>query len=122
MNKVILTGNLTKDPELRKTQNGTNVVSGTVAVRRERKDVNGDYPTDFINFVAWGSQADYLANYAYKCDRIELCGRWETRTYENRDGQNVLVNEVQVETVSVFSKQPKQETQQQRIDDDDLPF
>lgn len=121
MNKVILTGNLTKDPELRKTNNGTNVVSSTVAVSRDRKDADGNYGTDFINFVAWGAQADYLANYGNKGDRVELCGRWQVRQYENNSGQTVTVNEVHVESLSVFSKQPNQ-TRLKEVETDDLPF
>jgi len=118
MNKVILTGNLTKDIEARQTANGKNVVSSTIAVNREYKEADGSYATDFINFVAWGVQADYLANYAKKGDRLEIVGRWQVRSYE-KDGQKVRVDEVVAESLAVFTRQPKPT---QEVQPDNLPF
>lgn len=131
MNKVILSGNLVRDIELRRSQSGEAVVSNAVAVRREFKNAGGDYDTDFINFVVWGKQAEYLNDYGKKGDRVELVGRWQTRKYTNKDGADVLVNEVVVESITVFSKEPKQTqpTQQPKeqyngydFNDEDLPF
>lgn len=125
MNVVILTGNITKDPELKMTAKGTSVVSACIAVSRDIKNLNGEYVTDFINFTAWDKQADYLAQYAKKGDRLELRGRWETRDYEDRDGKMRIVHEMQVERLSVFSRQPKDITQKPElipVHDDDLPF
>lgn len=123
MNKVILSGNLTKDPELKTTMNGTKVCSACVAVQREYKEQDGTYTTDFINFVAWRGQADYLTSYGHKGDRIELVGRWQTRSYENANGQSVRVDEVQVESLSVFSKKPQEvDTSDLKEIDGDLPF
>lgn len=122
MNKVLLTGNLTKEIELKQTNSGTNVVSSTVAVSRNRKDADGNYGTDFINFVAWGAQAEYLANYGQKGDRIEICGRWQTRQYDDKNGQKVTVNEVQVESLSVFSRKTKSQNELKEVETDDLPF
>lgn len=117
MNKVILTGNLTRDIEARQTTNGKSVVSASIAVNREYKEVDGSYSVDFINFVAWGAQADYLAQYAKKGDRLEIVGRWQVRSYE-KDGQKVRVDEVVAESVAVFTKQPKMP----EIQESDLPF
>ena len=128
MNKVILTGNLVKDVEVRQTQSGKEVVSNSIAVKRDFKDSDGNYPTDFINFVAWGSQATYLGDYAKKGDRLEIVGRWQVRTYEDQNGDKRTMNECLVESVSVFSKSEKQDQKKQNkpkfeeVDDSDLPF
>lgn len=126
MNKVCLSGNLVRDIELRRSQSGEAVVSNAVAVRREFKNTGGEYDTDFINFVVWGKQAEYLNDYGKKGDRVELVGRWQTRKYTNKDGADVLVNEVVVESITVFSKEPKQtqpaQTPVNEYDDSDLPF
>ncbi len=105
MNKVILTGNLVRDPELKQTTNGKSVLSNTLAVNREIKGEDGTYPTDFIDFTAWGQQAEYLARYGRKGDRVELCGRWQQRHYKDQNGYDRRVDECQVENLSVFSRQ-----------------
>jgi len=122
MNKVILTGNLTHDIEVKATGNGKSVASGSIAVRREYKDPNGEYGTDFVNFVAWGYQADYLGQYARKGDRVEIVGRWQVRYYENDDGKKVRVDEVVIENVSVTLSRQKSENIGALVQADDLPF
>lgn len=105
MNKVILTGNLVRDPELKQTTNGKSVLSNTLAVNREIKGDDGNYLTDFIDFTAWGQQAEYLARYGHKGDRVELCGRWQQRTWQDQNGNKRRADECQVENISVFSRQ-----------------
>lgn len=105
MNKVILSGNLVRVPELRRTPNGTSVCESTIAVNRERKDANGEYSADFIPFVCWQQQAEYLVRNGRKGDRVELVGRWQQREYTDRDGNRRRADEVQVENISVFSRQ-----------------
>lgn len=105
MNKVILSGNLVRVPELRRTPNGTSVCESTIAVNRERKDANGEYTADFIPFVCWQAQAEYLVRNGHKGDRLELVGRWQQREYTDRDGNRRRVDEVQVENITVFSRQ-----------------
>ena len=123
MNKVCLSGFLVKDIELKQTQNGKNVTSNRIAVSREIKDKDGNYITDFINFVAWEKQAEYLSKYATKGDRIELVGRWQTRTFTDKDGKNQTANEVLVENISVFSRKPKEEADENiNVKEEDLPF
>lgn len=133
MNKVILSGNLCRDIELRRTNSGKEVVSNAVAVSRDYKDPDGNYSSDFINIVVWGSQANYLCQYATKGDRVELVGRWTNRSYEDAKGVRQTVNECVVESIKVFRKnQDTQEDTQEKsksswIDDyeiteDDLPF
>lgn len=113
MNKVILSGNLCQEIELKQTQNGKSVVTNCIAVQREYKNERGEYESDFINLVIWGAQADYLSKYAHKGDRVELVGRWQVRKYTANDGTTRTVNECVVESIKAFSKQPRQESQPQ---------
>lgn len=104
MNKVILSGNLCRDIELKQTQGGKFVLANCVAVSREYKNANGGYDSDFINIVAWDQKAEYLSRYASKGDMVELVGRWQTRKY-TADDSSRTVNECIVEGVRIFKKQ-----------------
>jgi single-strand DNA-binding protein len=108
MNKVILSGNLCQDIELKQSAAKKSVVTNCIAVQREYKNANGEYESDFINIVVWDKQAEYLSKYASKGDRVELCGRWTVRKYTANDGTNRVVNECVVESIKAFSK-PKEE-------------
>ena len=130
MNKVILSGNLCQDVELKQTQSGKSVVTNCIAVQREYKNEQGAYDSDFINLTVWGAQADYLSKYANKGDRVELVGRWQVRKYTANDGSTRTVSECVVESIKAFSRQ-KQESQQATYaaprfdeikDGEDLPF
>lgn len=110
MNKVILTGNLCQDIEVKQTTNGKSVVTNSIAVQREFKNESGGYDTDFISLVVWGAQAEYLSKYAHKGDRVELIGRWQVRKYTANDGTTRTVNECVVESIKAFSNKPKEET------------
>ena len=109
MNKVILSGNLCKDVELLETPNGTKVLRNTIAVRREYKDADGQYSSDFIDIVLWKQQAEYLSEHAQKGDQIELVGRWTNRSYTNNDGIKKTINECTVESVSILRTKKKDE-------------
>ncbi len=123
MNIVCLTGNLVKDVELKKTTSGVSVVSGTIAVRRDYKNANGEYETDFIDFVCYRAQADYIAQYAHKGDRIELLGQWRNRKYQDSQGNNRQACDVAVNSISVMPKNAKPEEPTANITiEDDLPF
>lgn len=127
MNKVLLTGRLTKDIELRQTNSGKSVVQTSVAVKREFKE-NGEYNTDFINVVVWGASADFLKNYAKKGDLIEVVGRWQVRNYQDSQGQNRQANECVAENVSILAHvEPKPVVESNNddlppFDANDLPF
>lgn len=97
MNKVILIGRLTKDPELRYTQSGTGVATFTLAVNRRFSNQNGEREADFINCVAWQKSAEFVANYFKKGQEMALEGRLQVRTYDGNDGQRKWVTEVVVE-------------------------
>ena len=124
MNKVILTGNLCRDISIAETPSGKEVVQNCLAVRREYKNANGEYDSDFINIVAWGAQAKYLNTYGKKGDRVEVVGRWEVGKYTDSDGTQRVTNKCVVENISVFSSKPKEEQQTtlQEYTDGDLPF
>lgn len=96
INRVVLTGRLTRDMELRRTQSGTSVVSFTLAVDRNFKK-EGQPEADFINCVAWNRQAETMAQYLHRGSLIGVDGRLQTRNYENQQGQRVYVTEVVVD-------------------------
>lgn len=97
MNHVILTGRLTKDPEIRYTDSKKAVVSFSVAVD-DGKDRDGNRKTQFINCVAWEKTAEFIDEYFKKGDGINLSGKITTRTYE-KDGRKNYVTEVVVSGV-----------------------
>lgn len=93
LNKVILMGRLTGDPELKQTQGGASVVSFSIAVdRRFNKD--GEKKADFINIVAWRTTAEFVAKYFNKGSMIALVGELQTRTWEDNNGQKRYATEV----------------------------
>ncbi len=98
INNVVLVGRLTKDVNLRSTQNGTMVGAFTLAVDRTTKGQDGNRQADFIPCVIWNSKyskkAENLATYAHKGSLIGITGAIQTRNYDNKDGQRVYVTEV----------------------------
>lgn len=110
MNKILLSGNLVKDNDLRLTTNKTPVLQNTIAVRRNIKNDKGEYDSDFINIVIWGQQAEYINKYAPKGSKIELVGRWQHRSYQDNQGNTRYVDECIVEDCSILiSKAPQEE-------------
>ncbi|MBU8855266.1 single-stranded DNA-binding protein SsbA [Bacillus sp. FJAT-26377] len=99
LNRVVLVGRLTKDPELRYTPNGTAVATFTLAVNRTFTNQSGEREADFINCVIWRRQAENVANFLKKGSLAGVDGRLQTRNYENQQGQRVFVTEVQAESV-----------------------
>ena len=101
MNKVILIGGLTKDPELRTTTSGTATTSFTVAV--DRNFVNqqtGQREADFINCVAWRKQAENISRYCSKGSQVAVEGKIQTRSYDAQDGSKRYVTEVICDNVT----------------------
>ncbi len=93
MNKVVLIGRLSRDPELRHTANGTAVCQISVAI--SRPVAQGHEPeTDFINVTVWNKQAENIARYLSKGRQVAVEGRIQTRNYENNEGKKVYVTEV----------------------------
>lgn len=97
MNKVILVGRLTKDPELRVTQSGINVCSFTVACDRRFQKAGEERQADFINCIAWRQQADFISKFFTKGMRIALDGSIQTRSWDDNDGNKRYATEVVVD-------------------------
>lgn len=107
LNRVVLIGRLTADPELRYTNSGTAVASFTLAVdRMMRSNQNGERQTDFINIVVWQKQAEVVSQYLQKGRLAAVDGRLQIRSYENREGQKVRVAEVVAESVRFLDRAP----------------
>lgn len=86
LNKAILMGRLTRDPEMRYTQSNTPVTSFTLAVARDRKGANGEQQTDYIDCVAWGRQAEFVKQWFAKGMLAIVVGRIQSRNWEDRNG------------------------------------
>ena len=98
MNKVVLMGRLTKEPEMRATQSNTAVCSFSLAVNRRFKQ-EGQPDADFINIVAWAKTAEFVGKYFTKGQQVGVIGRLTTRNYDDKDGKKVFVTEVVAEEV-----------------------
>ncbi|MDT0704441.1 single-stranded DNA-binding protein [Staphylococcus haemolyticus] len=145
INRVILVGRLTKDPEYRQTPNGIDVANFTLAVNRNFKSKNGEQQADFINVVVFRNQAQNVNNYLSKGSLAGVDGRIQSRSYENKEGRQVFVTEVVADSVQFMdSKGNNQQSNQSQekmqtgnnpfnngmqnangsidISDDDLPF
>ena len=109
INRVVLTGRLTRNPELKITQSGLSVASFTIAVNRQFTNSNGNREADFINCVIWKKSAENLCKYTHKGSLIGIDGRLQTRSYDNNNGQKVFVTEVVVDSFSLL--EPKSESQ-----------
>lgn len=99
INRVVLVGRLTKDPELRYTPAGAAVATFTLAVNRAYTNQQGDREADFINCVIWRRPAENVANFLKKGSLAGVEGRIQTRSYEGQDGKRVYVTEVQADSV-----------------------
>lgn len=99
LNRVVLVGRLTRDPDLRYTPNGIAVANFNIAVNRPFKNQNGDQEADFLNCVIWRKPAENLANYMKKGSMIGVDGRLQSRTFEGKDGKTVYVTEVVADSV-----------------------
>ncbi len=98
INRVVLTGRLTRDVELRYTQSGTAVASFVMAVDRSYTNSNGDREADFINAVIWRKPAENFANFFGKGSLVGIDGRLQSRSYEDQNKQRRYVTEVVVES------------------------
>ena len=110
LNKVILIGNLTADPELRYTPNGTARTRFSVAVNRQYKDSSGKLQEDvtFVPIVTWGSQAENSANYLSKGRSVAVDGRLRIDSFENAEGERKKVVEVVASSVQFLGGPSRQ--------------
>ena len=109
INRTVLTGRLTDDPELRYTNQGTAVVAFRLAVNRQFRNQDGSRDADFINCVVWRKSAENFANFTHKGSLVGIDGRLSTRNYENKQGQKVYVTEVTVENFALL--EPRKDNQ-----------
>lgn len=100
MNKVILIGRLTRDPEMRTTPSGVATTSFSIAVQRNYANAQGDREADFINCIAWRKQAENIAKYCTKGSQVAVDGRIQTRNYDAQDGTKRYVTEVIADNVT----------------------
>lgn len=140
MNKILLTGRIVKDIELKQTKNNIEYTRFTLAVTRDFKNAQGEYECDFINCIAYKNTANTLANYILKGDKIGIEGRLTTGSYE-KDGKKIYTTEVTVEKLEFLQQRQKQNSAENtseeeskensidsiymddlEIDGDDLPF
>ncbi|HFN8311779.1 TPA: single-stranded DNA-binding protein [Staphylococcus aureus] len=110
LNRVVLVGRLTKDPELRSTPNGVNVGTFTLAVNRTFTNAQGEREADFINVVVFKKQAENVKNYLSKGSLAGVDGRLQTRSYDNKEGRRVFVTEVVADSVQFL--EPKNNNKQ----------
>lgn len=141
LNRVVLVGRLTKDPEFRTTQNGVSVATFTLAVNRTFTNAQGEREADFINCVTFRKQADNVNRFLSKGSLAGVDGRMQSRSYENQDGKRVFVTEAVCDSVQFLepknnnqsNNQPQQQSGQAQsgnnpfdngadISDDTLPF
>ena len=132
MNKCIFIGNLSKDIELTTTPNGASVARFTIAVSRRFANADGEREADFINCVAWRNQAENLAKYCKKGDKISVVGALQNRSYEAQDGTKRHITEIIADEVEFISTKKngensgdfkaKKPTLEECDDNSDIPF
>lgn len=140
MNKVVLIGNLTRDPELQTTNGGVSVCRFSLAVSRRFTNAEGEREADFINIVVWRNQAENCHKYLKKGSKCAVIGRIQTSTYDAPDGSKRYTTDVVADEVEFIStrngdqaadggnyaapaENKKQQTAElEEIDDDSLPF
>ena len=107
MNKVILIGRLTRNPELRYTGSNTPVATFSLAVNRSFTNQNGEREADFINCVVWRKLAETAKNYLSQGSQVAVEGRIQTRKYQNDKGENKYITEILVENVEFLESKSK---------------
>lgn len=131
MNKIVLIGNLTADPVLRATPNGTSVCNFTLAVNRRFPGADGQKVTDFFNVVAWRGLADTCNKYLARGKKAAVVGELQARTYTAKDGTTRMSLDVGADEVEFLSPKEEEKPRQmtpadpEKFDDissDDLPF
>lgn len=108
LNQIILVGRLVRDPEVKKSKNGTNYSHITLAVPRSYKNVNGEYETDFLDCTLWQLMATNTKEYCKKGDIVGVKGRVESRSYE-QDGEKKYLTEIIAEKITFLSSNNKTE-------------
>ncbi len=132
MNKVILIGNLTRDPEVTQTSSGISVCRLSIAVNRRFASADGTRDVDFFNITCWRGLADNCGKYLKKGKKIGVTGSLQTRSYEAQDGTKRQSIEIQADDIEFLSplnsnssddfSESKPSNEYKPIEDEDLPF
>lgn len=133
VNRVILIGNLGKDPDLRYTPSGQPVATFPIATSEKWKDKDGQLQqkTNWHNIVAWGRQAEICKEYLKKGSPIYIEGRIQSRSYDDKDGNRRYITEIITTRIQMLGRKgeepsaeqlPEQETETEGIEGDDIPF
>ena len=133
MNKVIMVGNLTRDPELASTASGTSVCHFSIAVSRDYANADGTRETDFFNVTVWRERGENCHKYLKKGNKVAVVGSLQNRSYEDKDGVKRSVTEILANEVEFLTpKQASQDTEVstvrrdrpelEQIQDNQLPF
>ena len=138
MNKVVLIGNLAKDPELTTTNNGVSLCKFTIAVPRRFTGADGEREADFLPIIVWRGQADNCYKYLKKGSKAAVIGSVQTRSYEGTDGARRYITEIVADEVEFLGSRQGGEGDEEMvkpmgdkkdvvskfepIDDDNLPF
>ena len=109
MNKVWLSGRMTKDVELRHSQTGTAVAKFNVAVKRNVKNKEGKYDSDFVNCIAYNQLGEMISKYFKKGSRIGLIGRIQSGSYTNQKGDKVYTTDIVVERVEFLNNKKEEQ-------------
>ena len=117
MNRVELTGRLTKNIELRYTDAEKSVTAFNIAVQRKYKNKDGDYECDFIRCKAFNQPAEFLNKYAEKGTRIGIEGRIQTGSYDDKDGKTVYTTDVICENVEILSDRTNTEPKEEVVEE-----
>lgn len=112
MNKVILIGNVTKDPEIRATSNGVKRANFTLAVDRRFANAQGNREADFINIVAWREKAEFCETHVTKGKKLAIWGSIQTRSYDAQDGSRRSVVEVVADELEFVTPKGEQKAEQ----------
>ena len=110
MNKVVLIGRLTRDPDLRYPSSNVPVANFTIAVNRPFENQNGERVADFINIIVWRKQAENVKKYIGKGSLVAVEGRIQTRNYEGADGKRVYVTEVVADSVQFLESRSQSQS------------
>lgn len=133
MNKIIVSGRLTKDGEIRTIESGKQVYSGSIAVNRKFKNKDGEYETDFFNFTYWNINEKF-SQYLKKGKSIIIEGNLQNRSYEDKDGNKKHITEIIAESIELIGESKKEIQEQQMntktiyqenqivLEDNDMPF
>lgn len=115
LNQVILIGRLVKKPELRESENGTTYLKATLAVQSQFKDKDGDYETEFLEFTAFGKNAENTAKYCDKGSMINIVGTLNNNVYKDKNGVNHYQVSIIANKINFLSKGNKREEKQSDV-------